>query len=469
MDNVKHRLAVIGAGPAGLTAAYQAAKDGYQPVVLEKMCQVGGLARTESHNGYRFDIGGHRYFTKVPEVEKLWHEMMGEDFLKVQRLSRIYYQDRFFNYPLDPFDALSKMGLLESISIFLSFIKAKLQPFPEEETFEHWVTNRFGKRFFQMFFKVYTEKVWGIPCNQLQAEWAAQRIKGLSLTSVISHALFHRTKATSLIDAFYYPIFGPGMMWQRFQEAVQSMGGSVLLGSNAVRLDWDGKRITGILMSNGEHDTLLQVEQVISSMPITELVASFNPAPPDDVLEATRRLVYRDFILVVLIVDQAELFPDNWIYVHSPDVRVGRIQNFKNWSAAMVNDAQKSSLGLEYFCTQGDDIWQMSDSELVQLATAELSHLGLAGNSVVEDSIVIRQLKTYPVYNQEYHERLEVIRSFLSQVENLQTIGRNGMHRYNNMDHSMLTGILAVRNLMGEQHDLWKINTEKSYLEEMVE
>ncbi|MBN1318298.1 MAG: NAD(P)/FAD-dependent oxidoreductase [Anaerolineales bacterium] len=466
MKEIKYSLAVIGAGPAGLTAAYQAARNGIIPIVFEKRSQVGGIARTESYNGYRFDIGGHRYFTKVTEVDQLWHDMMGEDFLKVSRLSRIYYQDRFFKYPLDPVDALTKLGLVESFFSMLSFIQSKIRPFPAEESIEHWVSNRFGRRLFRMFFKTYTEKVWGVPCDQIQADWAAQRIKGLSFTSVVTHALFHRNVATSLINEFHYPILGPGMMWQRFQEAVQNLGGSVMLESAVERIERQGGRITGIVYNNGEQTIRVQPEQVISSMPLTELVDILDPSPPEKVLQAASGLLYRDFILVVLIVDRDKLFPDNWIYVHSPQVKVGRIQNFKNWSAAMVNDPQKTSLGMEYFCNQGDEIWQMSDDELVKLAAIELEYLGLAGGATVVDSVVIRQLKTYPVYNPEYNERLEVIREYIMTLENLQTIGRNGMHRYNNMDHSMLTGMLAVRNLLGEKHDLWKVNTEQSYHEE---
>jgi protoporphyrinogen oxidase len=463
-----HPVVIIGAGPAGLAAAYELIQRDIRPVVLEKADTVGGLARTETYKDYRFDIGGHRFYTQLEMVQRLWEKMLGEDLLKVPRLSRILYRGRFFSYPLDVFNTLSNLGLIESSLILLSYLKVQLRPYPKEETFEQWVANRFGQRLYQMFFQTYTEKVWGIPCHSIQAEWAAQRIKGLSLRSAVSNALWRTDDAKSLIREFHYPVLGPGMMWQRFQEAVESRGGQVWLGAEAMRLERDDGRITAVLAQrDGDGDVhRMTADHVISSMPLAELITRLDPLPSDDVIRAVGKLSYRDFILVGLIVNRADLFPDNWIYVHSPEVKVGRIQNFKNWSVAMAPDPSKTSLGMEYFCTEGDDTWSMPDAELIALATDELALLGLADAKDVEDGIVLRQPKAYPVYDSEYHEQRRVLKDFLLTIDNLQTIGRNGMHRYNNMDHSMLTGMLAVQNALGANHDLWEANEEEGYLEE---
>ena len=464
----RHPIVIIGAGPAGLTAAYELVERDIRPIVLEKADEVGGLARTEIYKGYRFDIGGHRFFTKVEAIQRLWQEVLGEDFLKVPRLSRIYYQGRFFNYPLDFFNALSNLGIVESLLILLSYFKARLWPYREEETFQQWMINRFGQRLFKTFFQTYTEKVWGIPCHMIQADWAAQRIRGLSLMAAVFNALFGTNRAKTLINEFYYPVLGPGMMWQRFREIVESQGGQIHLNTEVIRLRREGRRIKSIIAQHDEKKIEISGEHFISSMPLTELIARLDPPPPTDVVRAARKLNYRAFIIVGLIVDRADVFPDNWIYVHNPEVKVGRIQKFKNWSPAMVPDPQKTSLGMEYFCTEGDDTWTMSDAELIELATGELASLGLADAGEVVDGVVFRQPGAYPLYDRDYRKHVEVIQRFLATMDNLQTIGRNGMHRYNNQDHSVLTGMLAVRNLLGEDHDLWSVNTEQSYYEEVL-
>lgn len=460
---------VIGAGPAGLTAAYELAKHNHATVTLEAGSQVGGIARTEVYKGYRFDIGGHRFFTKVKVVQQLWQEVLGDDFIKVPRLSRIYYNGRFFSYPLEPKDALKQLGLGESIKIMLSYAKIKFFPYKQEDSLEEWVTNRFGRRLFSTFFKTYTEKVWGIECDKIGADWAAQRIKGLSLRTAVVNALFKVNNTKTLIKEFDYPRLGPGMMWERFQEKLEAKGNPVQTNTRVVKLERDGTRITRVVAS---HDGQLQefpAEQVISSMPVTLLLKSMDPPPPPEVMAAVDALSYRAFIIVPIVIDQADLFPDNWIYVHSPDVKVGRIQNFKNWSVAMVPDPSKTCLGMEYFCDEGDDLWNLTDTELLDLAAKEIGVLGLAPTRLVEDGCVIRQPKAYPVYDRDYQQHLKRIQSFLETFENLQTTGRNGMHRYNNQDHSMLTGVLAARNLLGDEyHDLWAVNTERSYHEQFT-
>ena len=459
-------VAIVGAGPAGLTAAYELVKQGIIPVVLEKGDKVGGIARTETYKGYRFDIGGHRFYTKVAAVQQLWQEVLGNDFIKVPRLSRIYYRGKFFNYPISAFNTLFNLGIFESLLILLSYLKVRIWPLPEETTFEQWVINRFGERLYKTFFKTYTEKVWGIPCSEIQADWAAQRIKGLSLTTAIINALFGSNDTKTLIKEFDYPALGPGMMWEKFAEAVENKDGKVYLDTKVISFEREGNMIKSITAEQNGELVQYSADNFITSMPISALIARMKPQPPEEVLHAARSLKYRDFLIVALIVDRPNLFPDNWIYIHSPEVKVGRIQNFKNWSAALVPDVSKTCLGMEYFCSVGDEIWEMSDAELIELATRELVGLGLATTAEVEDGVVIRQLKAYPVYDGEYRAHLQVLEGFLKGMENLQTIGRNGMHRYNNQDHSMLTGILAVRNILGEKHDLWDVNTERSYYED---
>jgi protoporphyrinogen oxidase len=346
-------VVTLGAGPAGLAAAYELIKQGVQPIVLEKADKVGGIARTETYKDYYFDIGGHRFFTKIDRVNKLWHEMLGEDFQKVRRMSRIYYEGRLFNYPLNISNTLVNLGILESLLMMLSYFNAQFRPYRQEETFEQWVSNRFGRRLYKTFFQTYTEKVWGIPCNKIQADWAAQRIKGLSLIAAVTNALLGIKKAKSLIDEFYYPIKGPGMMWQRFQEKIDAEGGKVTLNSEAIGLKHKNGRIISVAYLNGDKRMEIPVEHLISSIPITKLVTMLDPPAPDEVLSAAQKFLYRAFIIVVLIIDKQDLFADQWIYIHSPDVKVGRIQNFKNWSAAMVPDPQKTSVGMEYFCTEG--------------------------------------------------------------------------------------------------------------------
>jgi protoporphyrinogen oxidase len=459
-------VVIIGAGPAGLAAGNEFIRQNIPPLLFERDNKVGGISRTEEYKGFFFDIGGHRFFTKNPAIEKLWGEMMGGDFLKVDRLSRIYYREKFFNYPLRAANALINLGPVESILILYSYCKASFLPNPAEKTFEDWVVNRFGQRLYQTFFKTYTEKVWGLPCNTIQADWAAQRIKGLSLLVAVSNALFGGQQSKSLIEQFDYPKLGPGMMWQRFQQVVEDGGGQVRLNSNVEAIMHDKGRITGIRYRHQGNLETITAQDCISSIPVNRLVQLFEPQAEPQVLEAASQLSYRAFIIVILIVNKKELFPDQWIYIHSPKVTVGRIQNFKNWSQYMVPDQSKTSIGMEYFCNQHDETWQMADNDLVQMATRELAELGLSKDASVIDSFVVRQPNAYPVYDEKYKESLTVIRNYLEKFENLQTIGRSGMHRYNNMDHSMQTGILAAQNCCGAKHDLWAVNEEKSYLEE---
>ncbi|MCA9954228.1 MAG: NAD(P)/FAD-dependent oxidoreductase [Anaerolineales bacterium] len=463
-------IVVIGGGPAGLTAAYELTRQQENAIVLEKYDKVGGIARTENYRGYHFDMGGHRFYTKSAPVQQMWQEVLGDDFLRRPRLSRIFYQNKYFHYPLKPFNALLGLGPIEGVRIVASYLRWHLFPYKEEETFEQWVTNRFGKRLFETFFKSYTEKVWGIPCNELKAEWAAQRIKDLSLKTAIT-AMFLKPQETikTLIEEFDYPRRGPGMLWTAVQDRIVEQGGQVQLNSNVVGIHREGQRITGVTVEQNGRTEFVPGRSFISSMPLAQLIQWLDPPPPPHVLEAANQLDYRDFLTVCLIIKKPNLFPDNWIYIHDPSVQVGRIQNFKNWSADMVPDLDTTSLGLEYFCNEGDDIWNMPDAELIALGMREISKIGLAQSEDVVDGAVFRVEKSYPVYDSDYETSLDVLKAYVATLENLQTIGRNGLHRYNNQDHAMLTGMMAVRNLLyGETNDLWQVNAEQEYLEELV-
>ena len=470
MTNHKNEtVAIIGGGPAGLTAAYELLKlsKKHDVTVFEGGDLVGGIARTETHKGYRFDIGGHRFFTKVTEVEQMWKEVLGDEFITVPRLSRIYYRNKFFSYPLRLTNALSQIGLYESFRIFISYLKWKVAPYKDEKNFEEWVINRFGGRLYMHFFRSYTEKVWGIKPTSIRADWAAQRIKDLSLTKVVWTALTGWNDTASLIEEFQYPRLGPGQMWDRTVEEVEKRDGTVVMQSSVTKVRREGNRVTSIECTarNGDVETF-EADHFINSMAIRDLVHSMDPPPPAPVLAAANMLKYRDFLIVTLVLDHTDPFPDNWIYVHSSDVKVGRIQNFRAWSADMLPDPDTASIGMEYFCQEGDGLWTMSDEDLRTLAGEELEKLGLANKETVIDAAIIRQPKAYPVYDEDYQEAVDTLKNWINGLENFQTVGRNGLHRYNNQDHSMLTAMLASQNILGADHDLWSVNVERSYHEE---
>jgi protoporphyrinogen oxidase len=463
-------IVIMGAGPAGLTAAWELTKEGREVVVWEAdPTYVGGISRTVEANGFRFDIGGHRFFSKSAEVNEVWREIMPDDFIDCPRLSRIYYRKKFFAYPLEAVDSFLKLGPFETLRIIVSYVQAKLAPIQPETTFTQWVTNRFGRRLFEMFFKSYTEKVWGISCDEISADWAAQRIKGLSLRAAILSA-FQGKKAAptakTLIRNFFYPRLGPGQMWETATRKITAQGGRVLLDRRVKAVHWDETGVTHITGVNRRGEFFQQEgAHFISSIPLQELMLALDPPPPPEVLDAAKALRYRDFITVCLVVKRAYVFPDTWIYIHDPSVKVGRVQNYKNWSMAMVPDPTLTSLGLEYFCFEGDGLWTATDHDLAQLAIKEAVQIGLVKAAEVGDAFVVRMPKAYPIYDQEYQKHVETIRAWVSMFHNLQPVGRNGMHHYNNQDHSMMTAMLAAKNIQGGHFDCWRVNTEAEYHE----
>ena len=472
-------VAIIGAGPAGLTAAYLLCKEGVPVTVIEADPElVGGIARTASYKGYHFDIGGHRFFSKSKEVEDLWTELLPRDLLERPRSSRIFYRGKFFSYPLRAVEALLKLGIVESALCVLSYLKARLFPVPNPKSVEDWVSNQFGRRLFGIFFRTYTEKVWGMSCKEISADWAAQRIKGLALGSAIANALFPKRKPKrgsavikTLIESFRYPRKGPGMMWEACARRVRELGGRVRMGEKVVGCAFDAGRrewtVAHVDRAGVRHET--RAAHVISSAPLRELALGLRPQLEDETRAAASQLRYRDFLTVVLILKDRKIFDDNWIYIHDPAVKVGRIQNFKSWSPEMVPDPALCCYGLEYFCFEGDGLWSSSDADLLALAAGELERVGLAARSEVLDGCVVRQPKAYPVYDASYAANVEVIRRELKdRFPTLHVTGRNGMHKYNNQDHSMMTALLTVENILAgrEIYDVWRVNEDAEYHEE---
>ncbi len=471
-------VAIIGAGPAGLTAAYLLTKAGYSVTVIEKDPRyVGGISRTVEHEGFRFDIGGHRFFSKSREVVDLWNEILPHDFIDRPRMSRIYYEGRFYSYPLRAFEALRNLGVMRSALCMLSYAKAKAFPNKDVRSFEDWVVNQFGHKLYSIFFKTYTEKVWGMPCDTMSADWAAQRIKGLSLGKAVldgvrrSLGLNKRPNdgmaTKTLLEHFRYPRLGPGMMWEAARDRVVAGGNQVLMGHGLKQLQHDVNGQWRVAATNQAGETItIEAKHVISSAPMRELAGRIHPMP--HTLGNALDLRYRDFLTVALMIKSEDLFPDNWIYIHDSKVKVGRVQNFRSWSPEMVPDASIACVGLEYFCFEGDGLWSSTDADLVALATKEMEILGLVKPQDVVGGAVVRQEKAYPVYDETYAENVAEMRAELEdRYPTLHLVGRNGMHRYNNQDHAMMTAMLTVRNIQaGERaYDIWAVNEDAEYHE----
>jgi len=514
---------LIGAGPAGLTAALEfLRRSDVHPIVLEASHEIGGISRTIRYNGNRIDIGGHRFFSKSDRVMNWWMDLMppeaGVDtqhalrhqnkqrtlnttaagltpentdlvMLVRPRKSRIYFLRRFFDYPIKlTADTLGKLGLLRTLKIGISYLRARLFPRKGEKSLEDFLINRFGRQLYLTFFKSYTEKVWGVPCEQISAEWGAQRIKGLSLTTAVLHfvkkaftpsrnqAIQQKGTETSLIEKFLYPKYGPGQLWEHAADLIRNQGGEILLGWRATRLFVEGDTITAVeAVSDSGLRRRFAADYVFSTMPVRELIDAMDTPIPAEVREVSDGLQYRDFITVGLLVDKLRVreadggtLKDNWIYIQEPDVLVGRLQIFNNWSPYMVADPNKTWIGLEYFCYQTDALWKMADEDLKKFAIAEVEKIGILRGEDVSDSHVVRVPKTYPAYFGTY-DRFHVIREFLDRFHNLYLVGRNGMHKYNNQDHSMLTAMTAVDNILAgvqDKENVWSINTEMEYHEE---
>ena len=465
-------VVVIGAGPAGLTAAYDIVKRGGAVVVYEADNVVGGISRTVEREGWRFDIGGHRFFTKVPEVEALWHEILpDEDFLLRPRMSRIFYEGKYYDYPLKASNALRNLGPIEAVRCVISYVWARIHPPKDQTNYEGWLVARFGWRLYRRFFKTYTEKVWGVPVNQMPSDWAAQRVKSLSLGKAIMNSLLPRRKQTditSLIEEFQYPKYGPGMMWEKCTELIRERGGKVELNHKVVGVRLEGGRAVSVrVVTKDGHAFDQPATHVISTMPMNQLVDVFEPAGPEEILKAGHDLHYRDFLTVALVIPEELAFPDNWIYIHASEVKVGRIQNFGSWSPYLVKEG-RSCLGLEYFVFEGDELWSAPDQELIERGKKELSYLGLIpDSSVIEGGYVFRMPKAYPYYDSTYRQNVKLIADYLEMAApNVHLVGRNGMHKYNNQDHSMFTALLTVDNIYGAHHDIWSVNVEEEYHEQ---
>jgi len=466
---MKSDFVIIGAGPAGLASAYELAKNNVRCIVIEKNNDVAGLSRTIEYKGYRFDIGPHRFFTKNEEVYDLWREIGGKDFIPVKRLTRIYYRNKMFYYPLKPFNALFGLGILDTARAIISYLVAKRSSVNDAVTFEEWVSWQFGSKLFKTFFQTYTEKVWGIPCSQISAEWASQRIKGLNLSETIRNAIFgqRRSRIKSLVDEFHYPVQGAGMIYNAMKDFILSKGSQFIMNTHVLRINRDKQIISSVEVQINGVSQIIEGNHFISSIPITEIIEILEPSAPQLILEYSRKLCYRSHIAVNLILNQEMVFPDNWIYIHSPDVKMARIANYGNFSQAMLGKPKTSVIGIEYFCFAGDEIWNRSDKELIELAIYELEKINLVCPQTVVDKFVHRERNAYPVYYIGYEEYFNSVKEYISQFLNFQTIGRCGMYKYNNMDHSILTGLLAARNIInGSNYDLWKINIEQQYHEE---
>lgn len=514
---------IIGAGPAGLTASYELlTRTDVVPIVLERTDYLGGISRTVNYKGNRIDIGGHRFFSKSDRVVQWWldrlslergdgsnlqltyqnqrRELNGNGhadpestdrvMLIRSRKSRIYFQRKFFDYPLQlSLDTLSKLGIFQTMLIGVSYCKAMMFPIKPEENLEQFFINRFGRRLYETFFKSYTEKVWGVPCNEISAEWGAQRVKGLSILKALSHMakqvlpkkqdLSQKDVETSLIEWFMYPKYGPGQVWEETAELVRSKGGQILNNWKVNRLYHVNNKITAVdaVHSSGKTRTF-EGDFFFSTMPVKDLVHAMSPAAPAAVSEVANGLMYRDFITVGLLCKSLKLsdavangrvrIKDNWIYIQEPDALVGRLQIFNNWSPYMVANPNHTWIGLEYFCNEGDELWRKSDAEMMALAKQEMQRLEIVEPSEVLDATVIRMEKTYPAYFGSY-ERFPEIRKYVDSFENLFLVGRNGMHRYNNQDHSMLTAMVAVDNIAAGitgKDNLWAVNTEQEYHEQ---
>ncbi|MFA5029355.1 MAG: FAD-dependent oxidoreductase [Patescibacteria group bacterium] len=467
---VEEKFIILGAGPAGLAAGYELAKNGKKVVLIEKDDGVGGLSRTKKYQGHYFDLGPHRFFTKNNEVESLWRALLGNDFLELPRLTRIYYKKNFYHYPLQPVDALYKLGLVRSVWVIGSLLKTKFKNLffrKPEASFEDWVTNRFGSKLFSIFFKSYTEKLWGISTRDLGADWAVQRIKNLSLISAIKNAIFgdEHGKVKSLIERFNYPKRGAGMMYEKMAENIKKLGGEIIYNANVKNILHDEDKVSGVIIEDQSGERQVAGDYIISSLALNDMIRALSPLAPENVLRAAENLRFRSLVIVYLVVEASQVFPDNWVYVHEPDLKVTRVQDTSSFGPYLSENKNQTMVCLEYACWSGDALWSQSDDELVEMGKRDIAAMGLLGGSRILDGLVGRIPYAYPVYAFNYEDNLKIIFDYLGQFKNFQTVGRSGLFHYNNMDHSILTGIFAARNFMGSNYDVYKVNAEADYHE----
>lgn len=454
---------ILGAGPAGLACAYELSRHQISATVIDRNPCVGGLLRTVSLDGYIFDIGGHRFLSKNAEVNALWQKILGPDLIRVKRKSRILYRDHYFEYPLKAWDALKKLGLFEILHCLASYLHSKIFPAPADTHFEAWMIRKFGKRLYEIFFKTYTEKVWGIPCSDLSSDWADQRIQGLSLGKAVHKAFSpnSRNQFKTLAEEFIYPLRGPGQFCEKLKDQTEKTGCTYRLETTIEEIGHQNSLLTHAGLRNAQgRSEILNGEHFFSSLPLPVFIKKLHPAAPENILAAAQSLTFRSFMAVYLVFDIPQLFPDQWLYIHAPEIKAGRIQNYKNWSAAMVPDQSTTSLGMEYFVNENDETWQLTDAQMTQLALCELEKTGFKIKNKFRKSLVVRVPNAYPLYSLGYKKNVALLRAYLKGFTNLQSLGRAGLFRYNNSDHALLTGLYGARNMLGAHHDLWVIDPD---------
>ncbi len=458
------KVVILGAGPAGLAAAHELSRQKVRCQTVEKSATGGGLCRTLNRDGFLFDIGGHRFLSRSEEVNALWKEVLGEDLLVKTRKSRIHFRGRFFDYPLRPFDALSKLGVGESLRCLASYSRSRLMSEGDQSSFEGWMIRRFGRRLYENFFKSYTEKVWGIPCSELSSDWAEQRIQQLTLRQAVWRSLFPgagKKGIKTLTETFFYPRRGPGQFFDALRCQSESRGASFAFGRDVQEVRLNGAKVDSVISVNRDGQREVWAgDSFLSSLPLSLLIQKLRPLPPREIIEAAASLRFRSFIAVNLVFDVPFLFDDQWIYLHSTSIKAGRLQNYKNWSEGMVPDAGKTSLGMEYFVSEGDDLWKLDEAGMIGLALAELNMIGIVDPSHFVRGFTVRVPNAYPVYSPGYDTAVVKIRRYLERFSNLQVMGRAGLFRYNNSDHAILTGLMAARNLRGGEHDLWAVDPD---------
>lgn len=473
-DSKSSHTFVLGAGPAGLASAYTLSKHHHQVTVIERESQVGGLAKSIYFRDFILDYGPHRFFTKLPPVIQLWNDVLENEQVTVNRLTRIFYGGKYFRYPIQAKEVVFALGLRETFNILYSYLLSRIIHNHAPQNFAEWVISKFGKRLFSIFFEGYTEKLWGIPCTEIEAEWASQRIKGISLSTAIRNAVFgNNGKVKSLIEKFQFPRLGSGQLYEKICDRLYSQNQPVLLSTEVISCYHDGSKITQIVVRDRHTgiESTTDCNHVISTIPLNLLIEQLHPSPPSEVIAAAQSLRFRNTILVYLIVDSESLFPDNWLYINDAKVRLGRVTNFANWSPDMLPNSANTQTPLccEYWCNSNEYIWQESEENLTSLAIQELRQIKLLNQETVSDSFVLRLPKTYPVYTNNYREVITIIKNYLAQFSNLQLIGRSGSFKYNNQDHSLLMGIWAAENIISgvRNHDLWSVNSDADYIEEI--